>query len=720
MRFSSSGRLLFLLSSLLIICALVLKLSDNLLLAAKGLAAASLTPPTATTPIQHVVIIMQENHTFNSLFGTFPGATGVTEPEAPNPLPYDFDHSGPATITAIDSGKMDQFPSRSLIQYTQADIPTYWAYAKQFGLGDNFFSSMATSSTPNHISMIAAQSGGLDSTGSEKGCNSPANYISYSRSTAGSNYWAYPCYSMQNLPQLLDANGLTWKYYSSAAIFDGALNVRSLVNSPDIITNSNQFVKDVQSGNMAAVTWLTPPPGDPSDHPPNPLQGSENFIATQINAVMNSPYWSSTAIFVTWDEWGGFYDPVAPPTLDGDGLGLRVPLLVISPYAKAGYISHEQGEFSSFPKFIEENWNLPNLGQRDALSQTGDLMDFFDFTQMPQPPLIEPMLSYSQALKVPASGAGNVPRSIQPPVGGVGTTYTYNIVYMLSGSPAVHNVTIDGVNHSMSPHGPFQGGGILYSYSTTLPVGNHHYTFNFSDTSGTVTLPFNGVPFPGPEVHAFNVTHIALKPTVTLPGTTMKFSAKYQSPTNTPPTVTEIDIDGASFQLLPPGGSLNYKNGVVYSYSTSSLSIGVHYTRFKFDDGSAVAIFEGATSPTVTPVLLSKSSVSPTTGTSSTRFTFSTTYQETSGAAPTSALLYVDTTAYPMTFISGNYTTGALFQVSTTLPGGKHTYSFVFSDASSSWADPFAPAVYAGPNVGVRAQQVAPGTILFPTDTDQD
>ncbi len=715
MKPGSSRRLLFLLSALLIVFTLLFKFNGTFHLAAKGLSTRS-----TTTPIQHVVVIMQENHTFNSLFGTFPGAIGVSEPRAPNPLPYDFDHSGPATITAIDGGKMDEFPSRSLIQYTQADIPTYWAYAQQFGLGDNFFSSMATSSTPNHLAMIAAQSGGLDSTGSEKGCNSPANYISYARNQAGANYWAYPCFAINSLPQVLGAKGITWKYYASAAIFDGALNVQALNGSPNVITDSNQFVSDVQSGNMASVSWITPPPGDPSDHPPNPLQGSENFIATQINAVMNSPYWSSTTIFVTWDEWGGFYDPVAPPMLDGDGLGLRVPLLVISPYAKAGYISHAQGEFSSFDKFIEENWSLPNLGQRDALSQISDLMDFFDFSQAPQLPLIEPMLSYSQSLRVPSSGSGNVPRSVQPPVGGVGSTYTYNVVYMLSGSPAVHNVTIDGVNHPMEANGPFQGGGTLYSYSTTLPVGEHSYTFTFSDTSGTVTLPFNGVPFPGPEVHPYNVTQIKVKPGITLPGTTMKFSAKYQSPTNTPPTVAEIDIDGTSFQLQPPGGKLNYAKGVVYSYSTSSLSIAVHYTRFKFDDGSGVAIFEGATSPIVTPVLLSKSSVSPTSGTSSTKFTFSTTYQETSGAAPTSALLYVDATAYPMTLISGSYATGALFQVTTTLPKGTHTFSFVFSDASSSWADPFAPAVYAGPNVGASVQPVAPGTIVFPDDVETD
>src|SRR5207248_6721277 len=206
------------------------------------------------------------------------------------------------------------------------------------------------------------------------------------------------------------------------------------------------------------------------DHPPGALQGGENFITTQVNAVMQSPYWKSTAIFVTWDEFGGFYDHVAPPVVDGVGLGLRVPLLVISPYAKHNYISHQQGEFSSFVKFIEEDFTLPSLGQRDALASTSDLMDFFDFHQQLQPPLILPPLHYSQTLRVPSYGAGGAHQNIQavvtPVVGGVSTNFKFYVIYCLKNTPAIHTITIDRTSSTMRPLKSAQGGGMIYEYDT--------------------------------------------------------------------------------------------------------------------------------------------------------------------------------------------------------------------------------------------------------------
>lgn len=524
-------------------------------------------PATAQTPITHVVIIMMENHTFDSYFGTFPGANGIALTHASNPLRSDYYHSGPAAIAAIDNGKLDGFPQQSYVQYVQSDIPTYWAYAKQFGLGDNFFSSMATSSTPNHMAMVAAQTGGINTTlPADEGCGSVQNTILYSRDQRGNNCWSYPCYSIAGLPQILDANNISWKYYGSVAVFDAPLLIQGLSTSSNNVKNSGQFVRDVQANNMATVSWVTPSAS--SDHPPQAIQGVENWVATQINAIMNSPYWGSTAIFLTWDDWGGLYDHVAPPHIDGVGLGPRAPLIVISPYAKQGYISHNQSEFSSFVKLVEENWNLPNLGQRDALSSTGDLMDFFDFTQTPQPPLIEPMISYSQNLFVPSGGGSQVTSSINPPVGGIGTAFSFDIVSKVS-SPAVHNVMIDGQTYSMSLVGPYggSGGGNLWQYQTKLSVGTHSYTFTFSDTSGTVTLPYNGVPFPGPEVHPFNVTALSVRPSTVLPGSKVTYSATYQPPRNTAPMVTTLDIDGVSYPLT--GNGTNYVSGVTNSYSTS-------------------------------------------------------------------------------------------------------------------------------------------------------
>ena len=223
------------------------------------------------------------------------------------------------------------------------------------------------------------------------------------------------------------------------------------------------------------------------------------------------------------------------------------------------------------------------------------------------------------------------------------------------------------------------------------------------------------MPFPGPEVHPFNLTQIAVTPGVILPGASVNYSAIYQSPTNTAPTLAAVDIDGTTFQLQANGN--NYRQGVRYSFNTSTLYIGVHYYRFRFNDGSGEAIFEGQERerPSVTPLTLSNSSVNPQSGTTQTVFTFQTTYTDMAGNAPAQAMLSVDKVTYAMKFISGSYKTGAVFQVKTTLPSGKHSFFFVFSNTASSWADPFAPSTYAGPDVGVNAQPVLPGSFIYPS-----
>ncbi len=251
----------------------------------------------------------------------------------------------------------------------------------------------------------------------------------------------------------------------------------------------------------------------------------------------------------------------------------------------------------------------------------------------------------------------------------------------------------------------------MYQYSTKLGAGTHGFTFRFSIPSGgTAAFPVNGVPFFGPEVHPFEVNRSIVNE-VTLPGTTVTFVAKYKSPTNTPPTRTVIEVDGVPYAMASTGGT-DYVKGVMYKYSMNTLFIGKHYYRFSFDDGSGVANYQGDEHPQINPMTLTNSSVSPASGNSSTLFTFQTTYTEAANQAPTQALLYVDNTAYPMSYISGSYSNGAIFQVSTTLPSGNHTFAFVFSDTNSSWADPFGPAAYAGPNVGANVTSTGVGTIL--------
>ena len=673
--------------------------------------AGSHRPGTPSSPIQHVVIIMMENHSFDNFFGRFPNANGVTLPHATNPM-SDLNHGSAASIAAIDGGKMDRFEAPGKYQYSQADIPLYWRYAQQFGLGDNFFSSYATSSTPNHIAMVAAENGGIYETSDNKGCTSQPNNVVYSRIPADDNYWSYPCYNINSLPQSLTAAGLSWRFYSTIPVWDSPTLIQSLSGSSSDVHSVNQFTTDVKTGNMANVSWITPP-GSATDHPPSLEEPAQNFVAQEVNLIMNSSYWNNTAIFVTWDEFGGQYDHVAPPKIDKLGLGMRVPLLVISPYTKQGYISHQLSEFSSFVKFVEDNFGLPNLGNRDALTTISDLMDYFDFTQTPQPPLILNPLPFSNTLQVPTQVSKY---SVNPTIGGTTNTYTYDIGYMQSGTPAIHNVIIDGIAHPMTAVMSIKGGE-LYQYSTTLLVGTHNYSFNFSDgSSGTVTLPDNGLQFPGPEVHPFFVDTAKAKiPLTALPGQPVKYTVTYTSPSNTPPTLAEVFIDGIPHTMVSTGGT-DYIHGVAFIYTANSLSEGEHYTVFRFDDGSGSATYPGKMIPQVSHLLLSNTSVNPTSGTTSTIFTFQTTYVNSAGTAPTRASLYVDSTLYPMSHVSGSYSTGALFQVQTSLPVGNHTFFVVFSDSSTTWADPRARkgnSAYKGPNVGANAKPVVPGTIII-------
>ena len=181
---------------------------------------------------------------------------------------------------------------------------------------------------------------------------------------------------------------------------------------------TTQILTDIKNNQLPNVSFVTPGQDSQADHLPQPTQPGQNFVSSIVSAIMKSRAWSSTAIFVTWDDFDGFYDNVPPPKVDGIGLGPRVPLLVISPWAKPGYIGNNQGEFASFDKFIEETFGLPGLGQRDSLASTSDLMDFFNFSQTPNPPLIEPKLPYSNVLQAPITSSeatGGHPSTVNRP-----------------------------------------------------------------------------------------------------------------------------------------------------------------------------------------------------------------------------------------------------------------------------------------------------------------
>jgi hypothetical protein len=418
--------------------------------------------------------------------------------------------------------------------------------------------------------------------------------------------------------------------------------------------------------------------------------------------------------------------------LDGDGLGLRAPLIVISPYAKSGYIGHNQGEFASFDKFIEEDFNLGSLGQRDSLPQTDDLMDFFNFSQTPLPPFIVGQLPNNNPLlytpTVGLPGGTPVKGSIQPEVASYGQSVLFSILYAGAMPPTVDNVVIDGVAYPMTAVGQVTQNNIkgeLYQYSAVLPPGTHTTHFSFTAPNGVSdTAPENVSDYTDPVVAPFSLT-TSVSSNQMLTGQSSTFTAVYTSPAGLPPTEAFVDIDGVANAMTANGG--NWQAGVTFTY-TATLATALHFTRFRFNDGSGEIAFVGSEMPAVTPLLLTSGRVKPTSGTSTTVFTFATTYSNSAGDAPSSALLWVDgKLSYPMTFVSGNYSTGAVFSVSTTLPTGNHTFSFVFADSSmipaAAWAEPSAPASFAGPNVGANATAVPPGTIIGPThaqDPDQD
>jgi phospholipase C len=374
-------------------------------------------PAADLTTIQHFVFIIKENRTFDSYFGTYPGADGATSGtistgqviplgHTPDVTPRDIGHSWTNAIQSADNGRMDSFDTigpqisacninGDLLCYTQLqpqDIPNYFAYAQHFVLADRNFSSQHGMSLPNHLYTVAAQSGGVISNGEPQpsaGCDAPPNATVKVIDSQGYVTNQFPCFEMPTLADSLQAAGISWKYYApSKTIWNPLDAINHIRNSALWNTNvapDTQFATDALSGSLPAVSWVVPT-GTASEHPPQSTCLGENWTVQQINAIMQGPDWATTAIFLVWDDFGGFYDHVPPPQIDQEGLGPREPLLIISPYARAGYISHTLYEFSSLLKIVEERFNLAPLTQRDTIAN--DMLDSFDFTQTPLPPLI--------------------------------------------------------------------------------------------------------------------------------------------------------------------------------------------------------------------------------------------------------------------------------------------------------------------------------------------
>ena len=371
----------------------------------------------AASPIKHIVIMMKENRSFDSMFGTFPGANGATtypDPKGvihplnhqPNQLINDIEHSHQGYLLASDNGKLDKFGQlygaiqngidEADSQFYQSDIPNYWSYAQSFALADNAFSTIAGPSLPNHLFSIAGEDANVYTLSSSKalhswGCDAPAGTTVGELAPNGTITRAFPCFDFPTMADLLDAQNLSWKFYvqpeSNLQTYDAIKHIRY---GPDWTThmfNYTDFAVDAAAGNLPAVSWLLLP-WPFSDHAGKSVCAGENETVTQINAIMSNPVeWARTAIFLTWDDFGGFYDHVVPPVGPNPQIefGLRVPMIIISPYAIRGFIDHTMYTFSSMLKFIEDSYGLPSLTTLDR--QPNDMFNAFNFNQQPSPPL---------------------------------------------------------------------------------------------------------------------------------------------------------------------------------------------------------------------------------------------------------------------------------------------------------------------------------------------
>jgi phospholipase C len=382
-------------------------------------------------PIKHVIFLIKENRTMDHMFGRFPGVNGVIEgldgdrlrplTRPPDRLPDDIPHCYPCALESWNGGRMNNFARNDIgdrFAYTQMrgpeDLPNYWRWAHEFALSDNFFASAQGPSFPNHLFTIAAQSGGAhhnpfqdqaratlftQETGLAKswGCDTLQEVYVEVIDSEGQVERVPPCFDFQTEADLLDGAGIPWGYYAAWnnqrgyvwSAFDAIERVRM---HPEIwerhIFPVDNFVADVTDGRLAPVTWITPR-YELSEHPEWSFCHGENWTTEIVNAVMRSPFWKDTAIFITWDDYGGFYDHVPPPQVDDFGFGFRVPLLTISPYAKPGYIDSQLGEFSSVLRFIEDNWGLSQLTHRDR--DAFNLSYLFDFDQHPRKPFELPL-----------------------------------------------------------------------------------------------------------------------------------------------------------------------------------------------------------------------------------------------------------------------------------------------------------------------------------------
>lgn len=450
----------------------------------------------ASCPIKHIVYIIKENHSFDNLFASFPGADGtryamvgskrVKLGTMPDHLPFDISHSGNAAAVAVNGGHMNRFYTLSGATqfghdyadaaYTESQIPNYWAYARHFALADHFFSTIMGPSFPNHLVTIADQSGGaIDNphgqTNGSWGCDAGAGSIVTVRSPSGQITHPAPCFNFNTLADTANQAGVSWRYYASPngyrwAAFDAIKHIRyskywAQANIPD-----TQFATDVQHGKLAQITWITTDLAK-SDHPPASICAGENWTVDQINAVMHSEFWKSTAIVLTWDDFGGFYDHVAPPAVNNIGFGPRVPTIVISPYARPHSVNHTTFDFSSMIQFTENVFRLQPLPTYDP--SIASIAGMFNFHQKPLAPYaltprncpaFNPMVNADGKLLAVNPSGSRLQLTVNLPGGNTSTTFAAPSFRMTvtGGSAPISNIAAGDIVHVQMLPDPTQAG----------------------------------------------------------------------------------------------------------------------------------------------------------------------------------------------------------------------------------------------------------------------
>jgi phospholipase C len=397
--------------------------------------------------IKHVVVIIQENRSFENFFAGYPGAdapmSGLAGGRRVRLHEITFDgpdlpHDWHSSMVDWDNGKMDGFykfgnhskqgrnPAYAYVQ--RSLIFPYWSLAKQYVLADHMFPTEFGGSFTAHLTLVAGTDNLTPTTaevdfpdGAPDDCDSPPGTTSSTvndRRKVGYFTGPFPCFSQFNtMAKTLDNAGVSWRFYATRLLdagtwepFEAIKYVRYGADwKKNIIAPQTRFLTELSRRRpLAKVTWITPSKVD-SDHPGR-RNGPDGplWVSSLVDTIGESPDWNSTAIIILWDDWGGWYDNLPPPQLDFRGLGIRVPCIIVSPYARQGYVSHTQYEFGSILKFIEEAFNLPALGPTSAGytdTRANSLDDSFDFTQAPRPftRLVLPAGTLSHFLTEPPS-----------------------------------------------------------------------------------------------------------------------------------------------------------------------------------------------------------------------------------------------------------------------------------------------------------------------------